>query len=128
MLKSRWIKWDIFCAGEYVLVDETGRKYSATRGGSQWATEAGLSVEEIGANQQFHLCDQTCDIDVRLECADVFDFIQKNEAPADLLIAHAFLDLLPLPESLTGLLSLTKNTGLACTSQLRRRVYASARH
>jgi hypothetical protein len=43
--------------------------------------------------------------------ADVFDFIQKNKTPADLLIAHAFLDLLPMPESLTKLLTLTN--GLA---------------
>ena len=76
----------------------------------QWAMEAGLSVEKIG-DQQLQLCDQRCDIHVQFECADVFHFIQQNKTPADVLIAHAFLDLLPLPESLTGLLSLTK--GLA---------------
>jgi hypothetical protein len=45
-----------------------------------------------------------------LERADVFDFIQKNQEPADLLIAHAFLDLLPMPESLPKLFSLTKDS------------------
>jgi len=44
-----------------------------------------------------------------LEQADVFDFIRKNEQPADLLIAHSFLDLLPMPKSLPKLLSLTNN-------------------
>jgi hypothetical protein len=76
----------------------------------QWAAEAGLSVEGSG-DHQLHLCDKTRDIHIRLECADVFDFIQKNETPADLLIAHAFLDLLPMPESLEKLFSLTQ--GLA---------------
>jgi hypothetical protein len=55
--------------------------------------------------------DEAHDVRIRFERADVFDFIQKNQEPADLLIAHAFLDLLPMPESLTKLLSLTK--GLA---------------
>jgi hypothetical protein len=51
------------------------------------------------------------DIHIGLVCNDVFDFIRQNSQPADILIAHAFLDLLPMPESLEKLLSLTK--GLA---------------
>jgi hypothetical protein len=46
---------------------------------------------------------------IRFDQADVFDFIQRNEEPADLLIAHAFLDLLPMPESVPKLVSLTRN-------------------
>src|SRR5689334_2517758 len=110
MLK-RLVQWDIFCAGEYVLVDAMKENIDYAREWiPQWAMEAGLSVERIG-DQQLQLCDQRRDIRVRFECADVFHFIQQNKTPADVLIAHAFLDLLPLPESLTGLLSLTK--GLA---------------
>jgi hypothetical protein len=74
-----------------------------------WAEEAGLSVERSGS--RIRLFDEAHDIKVQFERADVFDFIQKNKEPADLLIAHAFLDLLPMPESLTKLSSLTK--GLA---------------
>lgn len=110
MLK-RLVDWELFCAGEYVLVDEMkGNIAYAREWISQWATEAGLNVEWIEQNQ-LQLCDQTRDIRIRFECADVFDFIQKNEKPADLLIAHAFLDLLPMPESLERILSLTN--GLA---------------
>lgn len=76
----------------------------------QWATDAGLSVEGFGPHQ-LRLCDQARDVRISLECADVFDFIQRNQKPADLLIAHAFLDLLPMPESLEKLFLLTK--GLA---------------
>src|SRR6266498_5236563 len=108
---TRLVDWNILCAGEYVLVDAMEENIAYAREWiPQWAAEAGLSVERIGENQ-LHLCGQTRDIQIRLECADVFDFIQKNKTPADVLIAHAFLDLLPLPESLAGLLSLTK--GLA---------------
>jgi hypothetical protein len=110
MLK-RLVEWNIFCAGEYVLVDAMKENIDYAREWiPQWAMEVGLSVERI-EDQQLQLCDQTRDIRVHLECADVFHFIQQNKTPADVLIAHAFLDLLPLPESLTGLLSLTK--GLA---------------
>jgi hypothetical protein len=40
---------------------------------------------------------------------EVMEFIGRQPVPADLLIAHAFLDLLPMPESMPKLLSLTKD-------------------
>jgi SAM-dependent methyltransferase len=112
MLK-RLIQWEIFCAGSYLLVDAMPANLAYAREWiPQWAAETGLRVERLGADQ-LRLCDQTRDIHLRLVCADVFDFIHKhkNEEPADLLLAHAFLDLLPMPESLEKLFSLTQ--GLA---------------
>jgi hypothetical protein len=110
MLK-RLIQWDILCNGDYILVDamEANIVY-AYEWIPQWAAEAGLRVERLGPNQ-LCICDRTREVRIRLECADVFDFIERNERRADLLIAHAFLDLLPLPESLEKLFQLTK--GLA---------------
>ena len=110
MLK-RLVEWNILCSGEYVLVDEQDENIGYARKWiPQWATESGLSVERI-ERDQLRICDSTRDIRIRFECADVFHFIQRNETPANVLIAHAFLDLLPMPESLNGLLSLTN--GLA---------------
>ncbi len=110
MLK-RLIEWNVFCAGQYVLVDENAENIAYARGWvPQLATEAGLSVERIECDQ-LRICDQNRDIRIRFECADVFEFIEKNKKPADLLIAHAFLDLLPMPVSLENILSLTN--GLA---------------
>jgi hypothetical protein len=110
MLK-RLIQWDVFCNGNYILVDAMPANIAYARAWiPQWAAEAGLSVESFEPDR-LHLCDPTRDIRIRLECADVFDFIERNEKPADLLIAHAFLDLLPMPGSLEKLFSLTK--GLA---------------
>lgn len=107
MLK-RAVEWNLLCSGEYVLVDEQATNIAyAWEWIPQWATESGLSVERLERNQ-LQLCDQTRDIRIRLECTDVFDFIERNKRPADLLIAHAFLDLLPMPESLQKLFSLTK--------------------
>ena len=110
MLK-RLVEWDILCTGEYVLVDEQDENSAYAREWlPQWAAEAGLSLERI-ERDRWQLCDQTRDIQIRFECADVFEFVQTNKTPADILIAHAFLDLLPMPESLEKLFTLTK--GLA---------------
>jgi len=105
----RLIQWGVLCNGDYTLVDEMHTNIAYAREWiPQWAAEAGLSVKSLGSNQ-LRICAQARDIRIRLECADVFDFIQRNQQPADLLIAHAFLDLLPMPGSLEKLFSLTKS-------------------
>jgi hypothetical protein len=110
MLK-RLVDWNLLCRGEYTLIDCMAENISYARDWiPQWAQEAGLSVERSGADT-LHLCDGSRDIRIRFACADVFDFILENKTPADVLIAHAFLDLLPMPESLEKLLTLTR--GLA---------------
>ncbi len=107
----RLVAWNLFRTGEYVLVDSMQENIAYAREWTPaWAAAAGLSVEWIGTDH-LHLCDPIRDLHVRFECADVFDFTAGNKTPSDLLIAHAFLDLLPMPESLKELLSLTK--GLA---------------
>jgi hypothetical protein len=110
MLK-RLVEWNVLCRGEYVLVDSMQENIAFAREWiPQWGTQAGLSVERSGSDH-LHLCDRSRDIHIRLECADVHDFIEENKTPADVLIAHAFLDLLPMPQSLERILSLTR--GLA---------------
>ena len=105
----RLLWWDVIRQAEYVLVDEMAENIEyASAWIPQFATEAGLSVER-GGQSQLRVFDEAQDVRIHLEQADVFDFIQKNKEPADLLIAHAFLDLLPMPESLPKLLSLTKD-------------------
>lgn len=106
----RLVRWDVIRQCEYVMVDEMEENIEyASEWVKVWAEESSLDVERSGS--RIRLFDEAHDIKIQLEQADVFEFIQKNKEPADLLIAHAFLDLLPMPESLTKLLSLTK--GLA---------------
>ena len=107
MLK-RLICWDVIRNVEYVLVDEMSENIEFAQAWiPQFAGEAGLSVERSGQDR-LRLSDNERDIRIQLVQADVFDFIQTKPEPADLLIAHAFLDLLPLPESLPKLFSVTK--------------------
>lgn len=108
MLK-RLVEWDVFHQAEYILVDEMTENIEfASEWIPQWAAETGFGVERTGQNQM-RVFDASYEVRIRLERADVFDFIERNQEPADLLIAHAFLDLLPMPESLPKLLSLTKS-------------------
>ena len=108
MLK-RLIQWGILCNGQYILVDEMEMNIAYARDWiPQWATGVGLRVESFGQNW-LRVCDETRDILINLEHADVFEFIQGNREPADLLIANAFLDLLPMPGSLEKLFSLTNS-------------------
>jgi len=106
---ARLLRWDVMTKADYVLVDEMTENIEMAREWiPNWAVEAGLAVERIESDQ-LRVFDQVREVHICFERADVFDFIQKNPAPADLLIAHAFLDLLPMPESMPKLLSLTKS-------------------
>ena len=107
----RLIRWDVVRQCEYVMVDEMAENIEyASEWVEVWAEEVGLVVERSGGDQ-VRVYDEIHDVQIQFERADVFDFIQKNKRPADLLIAHAFLDLMPMPESLSNLLALTN--GLA---------------
>jgi hypothetical protein len=106
---TRLLRWKLVTKVDYILVDELAENIQTAREWIPlWAVETGLSVESI-EQDQLRVFDSTRDILIHFECADVFDFIQKNPAAADLLIAHAFLDLLPMPESMPKLLALTKH-------------------
>ncbi|MBI5963421.1 MAG: hypothetical protein HY863_08110 [Chloroflexi bacterium] len=106
---TRLLRWELVAKANYILVDEMAQNIESAREWIPlWAVEAGLSVERI-EQDQLRVFDQACDVQIHFQCADVFDFIKKNSVPADLLIAHAFLDLLPMPESMPKLLALTKH-------------------
>ncbi len=106
---ARLLRWDMLTKAEYILVDEMAENIESAREWIPiWAGQSNLSVERSGENQ-LRVFDSIRDIQIKFECADIFEFIQKKPQPADLLIAHAVLDLFPMPESMPKILSLTKN-------------------
>ena len=106
---TRLIEWRLLTNADYLALDEMDENIAyASEWIPKWAESAGLRAERIAQNQ-IRLRDQTRDIHISFERADVFDFIQTNPPKSDLLIAHAVLDLFPLPESLPKLFSLTKS-------------------
>ena len=106
---ARLLSWNVLTCAEYVHVDAMAENIDFAREWiPKWATDAGMRAEMLGRNQ-LRIYGGTKDVVVTLEVADVLEFIERRPEPGDLLIAHAFLDLLPMPESMPGLLSLTKD-------------------
>lgn len=104
---TRLIHWELLFAAEYTLVDERAENIEFAREWlPQWAQEHGFNVER--GRHTMRMSNWQHNIDVNFVQADVFDYIDTKSFPVNLLIAHAFLDLLPMPESLPKLLSLTK--------------------
>ncbi len=105
----RLLRWEILSDAEYLLIDEMAENVAFGMAFvAKWAQENGFSVLSVGADT-LHLSNPSHSITAKFIHADMFDFISSRPSPADLLIAHAVLDLLPLPESLPGLFSLTKD-------------------
>jgi hypothetical protein len=106
---TRLLRWELVAKADYILVDDMADNIQTAREWIPlWAVESGLGVERI-EQDQLRVFDQSRDVRIRFECADVFNFIKENKEPADLLIAHAFLDLLPMPESMSSLFALTRH-------------------
>lgn len=106
---ARLLHWEVISQIGYTLVDEMVENIEFARTWlPEWARETGFDAEETSKNE-LRIFDAQRNISVKLVQADVFEFIEHNPAPADLLVAHAFLDLLPMPGSLPKLFSLTKN-------------------
>lgn len=108
---ARLLRWDVISQADYTLVDEMDENIKfAKKWLPEWAEANGFSVDASQAvHHQLRIYNETHDIHLKLVQADVFDFIAENPSPTDLLIAHAFLDLLPMSESLPKLFMLTKD-------------------
>jgi hypothetical protein len=110
---ARLLRWNVISRGRYTLVDEMDENIRFGMGWlPAWAENAGLRTQLTGENQ-LRLFDEHRDVEIHFRRADVFEFIDTAPEKVDLLIAHAFLDLLPMPDSLPGLFSLLKPSALA---------------
>jgi hypothetical protein len=108
MLK-RLIDWGLLQRGSYLGIDQMPENVAYARGWTpQWAQASGLSTERIGRNR-VRIFDGSRDVQANFEQGDAFEFVRRNPPKADLLIAHAVLDLFRLPESLPALFSLTRD-------------------
>jgi SAM-dependent methyltransferase len=110
---ERLLERGLLTYAAYTALDvEAGNIYEARRRLPAWATSRGFSVEE----SQEQLCIQRRGQSVRLELEtlDLFDFAarERSQRAWDLVIAHAFLDLVDVSASLPALLSLLRPGGL----------------
>ena len=109
----RLLRWGILPdSTDYTLVEVMPENI---RFAQDWLPEwAGLNGFQAESQPEGELClgGPAGKVQVHFVQADVLDYTHSRPKKADLLIAHAFLDLLPLPGSLPGLFSLLKPGGL----------------
>ena len=109
---ARLLGWGLLDQANYTAVDASPESVAYA---GEWlplqAGGLGLQVERSAG--ELRLTGHGRDVRLHLVAGDVIDYIASQPEPADLLIAHAFLDLLPLPASLPPLFSLLVPGGLA---------------
>jgi SAM-dependent methyltransferase len=111
---ERLMDWGLWTAAVYTAIDaEPGNLVAARERLRRYAAEKGLEVvsQEPGA---LFLQDERQSLLLALEAVELFDFIHQEQGRStwDLLVAHAFLDLVDLPAALPRLLSLLRPGGL----------------
>ena len=110
---ARLVRWGFLQQAEYVAVEEMAANVEFARTWiPSWAAENQLQVEWTGPSQ-LRIFDRQREVLLTLAQGDVFDFIRTEPPRSDLLIAHALMDLLKLPESLPEIFRLVKPGGLA---------------
>ena len=111
---ERLVKWGLLRQAEYTAIDADSETIAASRHHvPAWMTQQGFNVQEETATRQRFGRDGH-DIVVEAEAIDVQHFVARTSGYRvwDLLIAHAVLDLLDIPTTLPGLVSLLRPGGL----------------
>jgi spermidine synthase len=109
---ERLIEWELFQNSHYHAIDHsTSNNETGVRRLRLWGKthEFNVTVLEDGVlefTKENHLHQ------LRMECVDLFDFLERgSEKSYDLIIAHAFLDLVDLSATLPKLFALIKPGG-----------------
>jgi len=99
---ARVLEWQLVTAGEYTLLDVDRRLLRDSRTWlCEWAGARGLPADPLPDGVRLG------DLRVRLVEAELGSYLDAGHGdPADLVVAHAFLDLVDVPEVLPGLLRL----------------------
>src|SRR3954467_15292831 len=99
---ARLLEWRVISAGEYTLLDVDRQLLLDSRAWlSEWATARGLPTEPLPDGLRLG------DLRVRLVEAELGSYLEAGHGePAEVLVAHAFLDLVDVPAILPGLLRL----------------------
>jgi hypothetical protein len=105
---ARLMDWDAISAGEYILLDADRQLLDCSRRWLRdWAAARGLRSDPLPDGLRVG------DLRVRLMHAELGRYLETApEAPADVLIANAVLDLVDVPAVLPGLLRLLVPGGI----------------
>ena len=99
---QRLLEWGLLENGQYTLLDAEAENIAVARQNlPAWGRQRGFTVTEDGDCLTFST--PAGRIRLELVTADLFDFLARSSehaAPWDLLVAHAFLDLVDIPHTL----------------------------
>jgi SAM-dependent methyltransferase len=110
---ERLVDWGLLIQAEYTAIDAEAANIAYARERlPNWAHKNGYQASLSGERLRLQPAGKR--IEVLLRDVDLFDFIrQKDEQETwDVIIAHAFLDLMDVPRTLPGLFSLVRPGGL----------------
>lgn len=110
---ERTLDWGILSYAHYTAIDADNENISyAYHRLNRWASEHAYQVTHN--EKGLRIKGPSVHMEIELEAIDLFDFVTKeaHHRAWDLLIAHAFLDLLDIPTALPRLFSMLKTDGL----------------
>ena len=111
---ERCLDWHLLNHARYTALDaDPGHLVAAQARLQGWAERQGWQVEAVRPGE-LHLEGDGRRFDIEFEGADAFAYAESNRGRRawDLLIAHAFLDLVDIPAVLPALLALLRPGGL----------------
>jgi len=110
---ERAIAWDLVGHAHYTAIDAQSQNIKfAHINLDKWAAKRNFNVKKT--EHGLVLANQTRVVTIDLEAIDLFAFIERERSRGtwDLLMAHAFLDLIDLPSALLDILGLLIDHGL----------------
>lgn len=114
VMLERMLEWKLLTDASYTAIDaDPGNIKAARESLRRWANEQGLRVGETDEGRMSFRRNRQ-NVSVELEAIDIFDFIKREQHRRkwDLLVAHAFLDLMNLETTLPALFSALNPGGL----------------
>ncbi len=109
---ERLINWDLLTYAEYTAVDADANNFvEARRRYSQWAVDNGFPLRWM-AEQQALIQMENGQISLTYNTMDIYDFFSKTNTKWEILIAHAFMDLVDIADVLSRFCSLLEPGGL----------------
>ena len=111
MVERAW-EWGLAPRAAYTAVDSSATYlFAARRHLSGWARRSGIDRHDgATGRQRFHTSSADWSLDLRR--ADAFDVVRRTRRRWDLIIGHAFVDLIDLSSGLPRLLSVLPPDGL----------------
>lgn len=111
---ERMLAWGLLKYAEYTAVDFNEENINRARQQlPPWAARQGFRPQ-TNPDGSLAFAGDALQVTLRLEAIDLFDFIARHQGRRvwDLLVAHAFLDLIDIPAVLPRLFDLCKTGGL----------------